>query len=195
MAGEPEGAAFEPVRVGAGTRRAPGLLAVWLAALAGTVGIAAVNVPAGDDVATSSNPPSIAPTTVPAVAPAQAAAANRPIAIIEIVEARSLDPDDGRLQRRLEVTGRLLVRADRVRITLEGREDRILATLVRHPIRLPPRQPPAVDGAFGAAFELPADRIGGVWITVTAFDEHGVRLGRVRQRVEIFPIVTTSEWK
>jgi hypothetical protein len=167
-----------------------------LAGLVGIAGVAAANLPAGDDGAASgSHPPSIAPTAVPAVAPAQVAAANRPIAIIEVVEARSLDPDDGQLRRRLEVTGRLLVRADRVRITLEAREDRILATLVRHPLRLPPRIGPIMPRMFVAAFELPTDRIGGVWITVTAFDEHGVRLGRVRERVEVYPIETAIEWK
>ncbi|HSL98493.1 MAG TPA: hypothetical protein VK831_07970 [Candidatus Deferrimicrobiaceae bacterium] len=187
MAREPEAAAFEPARVAGRTRRPVGILVGWLAALVGIAGVAAVNVvPSGDDgreneaVAESGRDPAVrSPTAEPL---------DRPIAILAISEARGLDATWGAPSRRLEVAGRMLVRATRVRITLEGREDRILATLVRQPLRSLPRIGPILPRMFTAVFELPPWRYGGMWVTVTAFGHEGQRIGRLRQRVEVYPL-------
>jgi hypothetical protein len=191
MAREPEFAAFEPALVAGRTRRPAGILVGWLAALVGIAGVAAANVaPGGDEdsgreaVAAESRAP--AEPAAPSAAPG--AQLGRPIAVLVITEARSSDQLAGVPTRRLEVAGRLLVRAERVRITLEGREDHILATVVREPVRLPPRVGPIVPRTFIAVFELPAWRHGGMWVTVTAFDRDGDRIGRLRQRVEVYPL-------
>jgi hypothetical protein len=191
MAREPESAAFEPALVAGRTRRPAGLLVGWLAALVGIAGVAAANVaPGGDEdggrdaVAAESRAPA-GPTT-PSAAPGSPI--GRPIAVLAITEARGVDAAWGAPTRRLEVAGRLLVRAERVRVTLEGREDHILATVVREPVRLPPRSGPIVPRTFIAVFELPAWQHGGMWVTVTAFNRDGDRIGRLRQRVEVYPL-------
>lgn len=193
MAREPEGAAFAPVRVQTGSRRGLTFVAAWVVGLVGIAGLAAANVVPSATIdgasisATSSEDPG-----TNADAPPEGVFADRPIAVIDVRESNAHDPDSGETRRRLEVAGRLLVRADRVRVTLEGREDRILGTVVRQPIRLPPRDTPAVDRAFVAVFELPPWRSGGMWITVTALDEAGRRIGRIRERIEVYPLAAFS---
>ncbi len=185
MAREPESAAFEPVRVAGGSRRSSAIVAGWLLGLAAIIAIAALHDAARGETAArgtgNASPPAVVearPTADP----------GPPIALLEIAEARTVDLRAGTVARRLEISGQLLVRADRVRITLEGREDRILATIVRQAVRPPPRDTATVDRTFVATFELPAWRSGGMWVTVTAFDVHGDRIGRVRERIEVYPL-------
>jgi len=189
MGREPESATFEPVRVAGGARRSSGALAAWLVCLLGIAGLAAFNAaPAADET----DPPiaaiaTRAPTIAPGLTPSEATPSGRPIAIVDIVESRSVDPDEGELSRRLEVAGLLFVAADRVRITLEGREDHIIATVVKRQTRLFVQAGPVAPLPFVASFELPAWQGGGMWITVTAFDDRGERIGRIRERVEVYP--------
>jgi len=187
MTRQPEAAAFEPALVAGRTRRPIGIFAGWLAALAGIVGVGALNVvPSGDEAREGEAVATWRPDTAvpsPALVPL-----DRPIAVLAISETPGVDVDNGPPTRRLEVTGRMLVRATRVRVTLEGREDRILATLVRQPLRSLPRIGPILPRMFTAVFELPLWRYGGMWVTVTAFNGEGERIGRLRQRVEVYPL-------
>lgn len=180
---DPDSAAFEPIRIATGTRRVAWVVCGWLVALVSIAGIAALSVPAEGE--RSVGPFAIA---TPGAIASSTGVPRMPIARLSIVEARSFDRQAGTSTRRLEVSGQLLVRADRIRVTLEGREDRILETIVRRPIWLAPPTTPRVVPAFAAAFELPAWRSGGMWVTVVAFDERGDRIGRVRERVEVYPL-------
>jgi hypothetical protein len=185
---ELESAAFQPRRVGGSGRPATRLAAAWLTgvvalAALGALGSAGVPGTRTDGPAEARDGLAADRATAP-----RTPSPEPPIAAITVVEWTSSDRPGEGISRWLEVDGQLLVRAQRVRITLEGREDRIIRTIVRQTgdphggIR--PRQ----AARFSADFEIPAWRSGGMWVTVTAFDEHGQRLGRLRQRVEVYAL-------
>lgn len=129
----------------------------------------------------------------PVLAPTRPPRPERPVAALSIAESRFLRADGRGLSRRIEVDGRLLVRADRVRITLEGREDRIIRTVVRSTTDDNGGIRPLQTPRFSATFDLGSSQSGGMWVTVTAYDELGTRLGRVRQRIEVFPLDGMTE--
>jgi hypothetical protein len=188
---ELETAAFEPRRIERSARRGSGPLVAWLGGLATLVAVAALGPPGS--ASSAARPSTERVAAGPAAEGTRSPLPERPVVAVTIAETRSLRPDGGGLARQIEVDGRLLVRAHRVRITLEGREDRIIRSIVRRTADEHGGIRPVEAPRFSAVFELGSRQDGGMWITVAAYDAQGARIGRVRQRIEVYPLASLTE--
>jgi hypothetical protein len=177
-----ESATFEPQRLSRRRGAFPTALAAWLGVLALVVGAGF----AGQRLEGSRDPN-----------PAQVAiaSAEAPAALLQEPEdpIDLLSPEIGPITittARLTVKGTVLVRATRVVVSLEARNNRTLDSVsfdVTDPdggIR--PKQAPT----FSAEFDIPFPRPNGtMWVVVTAYDSHLIPLGGERRPVVIGEIM------
>ena len=177
----PESASFEPQRLSRGRGRFPIALAAWLGVLALVVGVAFVGQRTGEGR-------DRAPAQVASASDAPAVAHRAPEDPIDL-----LNPEIGPITitaARLTVKGTVMVKASRVVVSLEARDNLMLGSVtfdVSDPdggIR--PTQTPT----FSAAFDIPFPRPNGtMWVVATAYDSHLMPLGGERRPVLIGEIM------
>ena len=183
------------------TRRPPLLAAAWVVAL---VAFAGIGLLAGGD-----------PPTEPADAARELAGDPWPpdigaargrtdrlpstyMGALLLRDAVALESPLARLEvttRSVSVTGEVLVRAERVRVALEARGNRVLEQ-----VSLDVHDPhggirPLFKPTFETAFALPFPRPNGtMWVVVTAYDARGFPLGSLRRPFEVGPLVQPGPW-
>ena len=179
----PEGATFEISRIGRPRSRAPLAMLLWTSALVGIVAFGAFGrSPERPAVVSDARGPELAPATG---GPSSQgfAALGTDLALVDAIDLRL--PAAGPVtlnDARLTVFGTVLVRAARVEVSVEARNNRVIDSIdvdVSDPdggIR-PTQQP-----QFEVQFPLPYPRPNGtMWVVVTAYDALGLPLGGERR--------------
>jgi hypothetical protein len=177
----PESANFEPQRLSRGHGRFPVALAAWLGVLALVVGVAFVGQRTGD---------------IRDRAPAQVAIASEVPAVVLQAPEDPIDlltPEIGPITittARLTVKGNVMVKASRVVVSLEARNNRTLDSVTFNVSDPDGGIRPTQTPTFSAEFDIPFPRPNGtMWVVVTAYDSHLIPLGGERRPVLIGEIM------
>jgi len=189
-----EAVAFAPRAIRPPNRRVPLLAGAWAAGLAAIIGLGvltggpaaeaapdtAIDAVRADDsagMARSGWPPD--PRDLQGVVRLEAPAP----ALVEITT------------RRVDVSGTMLVRAERVGIALEARGNRVLdhvwVDVSDRDGGIRPKGTPTFDVLFDLPFPRPN---GTMWVVVTAYDVGGLPLGAVRRVFAVGPLLSPGPW-
>ena len=178
----PESATFEPQRLSRRRAAFPTALAGWLGVL--TLVVAAGL--AGQRLEATRDP---APAVVAVASPeAPAPARQEPQDPIDL-----LSPEIGPITvttARLTVKGNVMVKASRVVVSLEARNNRTLDSVTFNVTDPDGGIRPTQTPTFSAEFDIPFPRPNGtMWVVVTAYDSHLIPLGGERRPVLIGEIM------
>jgi len=188
---------LRPQAIRPGNRRGPLIAGAWAGTLAVLAGIGILTGGAGPTQGvpgTDSTGPPVGFDVLGGYPPAGYPGERRPSPRSLVTDTVSLDaPASARVEvttPMVEVRGSVLVRADRIRVALEARGNRVLEQVsidVSDPhggIR-PERAP-----TFSASFDLPFPRPNGtMWIVVTVYNEAGIPLGGTRRPFAVGPLL------
>jgi hypothetical protein len=185
----PRAVDFAPREVRPSGRRGPFVAATWALAVASLVAVGLLTgEPPGDDRAAVA-----AASPVVSARPLSSLPSTRMGALLlgRVIELESPAPVRVEITtRRLEVAGRLLVRAARVEIALAVRGRRVLDHVSIDVADPHGGVRPVRNPTFSASFELPVPRPSGtMWVVVAAYDEQGMPLGAIRRPFTVGPLL------